>query len=120
MKIELELQRENRPVSILQQERERGMYSMPIKASLPFFRSFQGILIHRIRSGKVHYQDFKPSHTSFRFWCGNDGFAARGAMMDSLPSRAVLCATCEGRAIGAGLCGTREINGRKVLYRPRI
>jgi len=77
-------------------------------------------LIHRIRAGRVHYMNFKPSHTSIEFWCGNSGFMGKGVMMESAPDRAVFCATCEGRAVGAGLCGNREINGRKVLYRPKL
>lgn len=30
-----------------------------------------------------------------------------------------ICATCEGRVIGAGLAGSREIAGRPVMFRSR-
>lgn len=38
---------------------------------------------------------------------------------DVPPDRAIHCATCEGRAIGAGKDGARIIAGRTVLFSPR-
>jgi hypothetical protein len=60
-------------------------------------------------------------HTSIGFWCGSSGFfgEGHGKLYDEIPKGEVLCATCEGKAIGAGEDGARVINGRDVMYSPR-
>lgn len=85
--------------------------------------------MHRVRSGQHHYLHGEYTHSSVKYWCGNNGFFGSTGRMASTkngeffaegPERAVYCATCEGRAIGAGFDGTREINGRRVLYSPKV
>lgn len=43
-----------------------------------------------------------------------------GVLLAIVPENEVLCATCEGRAIGAGQTESRLINGHMVKYAPRI
>ena len=101
-----------------------GHKTAPLTQALPFYRCDVGRLVHRIRSGGVHIIEGKYTHTHFRFWCGNIGFS-RGPKRPSVtlfaeaPYGAIFCATCEGKAIGAGCDGAREINGRHVLFSPR-
>jgi hypothetical protein len=99
---------------------------MTISRSLPFFQSGQGNYIHRIRSGRVHFWDNAAAHTTFELWCGQLGHTGNrsrcppGRLMETTPPGATLCATCEGRAIGAGQLGSRMICGRIVKFSPRI
>jgi hypothetical protein len=91
-----------------------------ISHSLPFFKSKQGgKYYHRVRSAGFHKLGNRP-HISISFWCGNSGFIGeKGALYKEVPEDGVLCAVCEGKAVGAGLDGVRIINGRKVMYSPR-
>lgn len=103
--------------------------ALMLTQSLPFYRKNLG-LVHRVRDGRVYQKDDDTySHTSIGFWCGNTGFlgldthrknGGYGALFAEPPEHAVHCATCEGRATGAGLNGARVICGRTVLYSPRI
>lgn len=104
----------------------RDSRTVPLTQALPFFRSKHGRYIHRVRSGSLHRIHAQP-HMSFDFWCGNCGtmgtdFSKRGGgeLFAVPPENAVFCATCEGRAIGAGMDGARVIGGRTVLYSPRV
>lgn len=110
--------------------RERESWSPPTHKTLhltqayPFFRSAFGHYIHRIKSGQIHIRDGEYSHTHFHLWCGQIGYHSegkrRGELFSKAPERGVFCATCEGRAIGAGMDGARVINGRPVLFNSRI
>lgn len=105
-----------------------------ITHALPFYRSnskkFGVAYVHRIRSGRHHCyrnritQEMEYSHTSLSLWCGGCGGIGgkdpRGQIFAEAPEKSVFCATCEGRAVGAGMYGARLINGRFVLYKPRI
>jgi len=98
-------------------------FEINLKASLPFFQAKPGAYVHRVRSGSIHIRNGEFSHTSIHYWCGGMGFLEqrRGSkLMDSPPPDAVMCATCEGRAIGAGLTESRVIAGRFVRFSPRI
>lgn len=102
------------------------------KTTVPFFTSAFGTRTHRIRWVCVHYWNGEFSHTSVGLWCGQQGFAEHtkstnarmvkraGSMADVAPFHLPVCATCEGRAIGAGQLDSDMINGRKVIYSPRI
>lgn len=97
-----------------------------LSAALPFVKGKQGVIFHRPRNGQIFYRDGVLSHTAISFWCGGGCFIGQrsgercgGELYDQLPDRAILCATCEGRAIGAGLLDARQINGRAVLFHPR-
>lgn len=96
----------------------------PITRALPFFRSYQGHYVHRVKSGALHpaHGDFE-GHMHFHYWCGGIGSISKkkpGQLFAIPPEHAVFCATCEGRAIGAGMDGARIICGRTVIYSPRI
>lgn len=102
---------------------EGGVRSVPIKMALPFYKSKAGQYIHRVRSGHTHvWKDWpdRPGHISLTFWCGMSGFLDKGELFAEPPDRAVFCATCEGKAIGAGMDGARVICGRTVLFQPRL
>lgn len=103
---------------------------MSLTKSLPFYRSRQGHYVHRVRSGTVYFYDNVAQHTSFRLWCGQIGSVgvtlkyprhrpSKGDLFSDVPKHAVLCATCEGRAVGAGQLGSRMICGRIVRFSPR-
>jgi hypothetical protein len=102
-------------------------YRRAILQCLPFYRRHPGARIHRVRSGEIHYRRAGDQymHTSFKFWCGSLGFLSANRPNASLLALApegeadIFCATCEGRAIGAGLDGARVINGRNVIFEPR-
>ena len=93
---------------------------IPLTKSLPYFKSnnTNSKYFHRVRYGARH--DCLGVHYSIGFWCGGGGFIGKkGQLYAELPEDAVLCATCEGRAIGAGMDKTHTINGRFVKYSPR-
>lgn len=113
----VELQRKKRPAW-------GGYRVMDLTRSLPFFRCRQGQYIHRVRSGWVHVTDKgKPRHTSLSAWCGISGHVGNSAKPDEIlnepPIGFPICATCEGRAIGAGQTESRMICGRIVKFSPR-
>lgn len=92
--------------------------------ALPFYQAKPGAYIHRIRSGVHHTFDGAYSHTSVRLWCSGMGFLGSTRPQAKLfadgPENGVFCATCEGRAIGAGLTESRVICGRMLVYSPRL
>ncbi|WRM43629.1 hypothetical protein [Acinetobacter phage vB_ApiM_IME-Ap7] len=93
----------------------------PIKKSLPFLEAFRGLYAHRVRFVDLHTNP-KGSHFAIKTWCGatfcNGGKDGKGQtyFVETPTNNRPICATCEGRFIGAGMDGDREINGRKVLY----
>lgn len=95
-----------------------------VTQAYPFFRSAYGQRVHRVRSGGVHNIGGEHSHTHFALWCGQHGFLShrkrKGELFSQAPEGAIFCAACEGKAIGAGLDGARIINGRQVIFQPRI
>jgi len=87
--------------------------------ALPYYLSRKGKYFHRVRSAQNHWREGNLSHTSVHFWCGNSGFLGeKGRLFSKVSDDGVLCATCEGKAIGAGLDGERKINGKDVMYTP--
>ncbi|VXA58252.1 conserved hypothetical protein [Acinetobacter proteolyticus] len=92
-----------------------------IKKSVPFVEAKYGEYTHRVRHVTlITFQN--KSHFSVKCWCGmsmNFGGSSKGqGMFVNEPSEGrPMCATCEGRAIGAGLLGVREIAGREVRFR---
>lgn len=97
--------------------------AMPrITHMLPYYISGRGKYYHRVRSAANHACGDKGyTHTSISFWCGNTGFIGngKGKLYKQIPEGGILCATCEGRAIGAGMDGAPVINGKEVCYSPR-
>lgn len=92
-----------------------------IKKSVPFVEAKCGEYTHRVRHVTL-ITFMNKSHFSVKCWCGmslNFGGSGKGkGQFVKNPSEGrPMCATCEGRAIGAGLLGAREISGRPVMYR---
>ena len=113
MKIKLEKDR-------LPEWHAEGHVTKRAKLSLPYYQSRRGKYIHRVRYMNQHWRDNKFHHANVGFWCGGLGFPGeKGILMAEVPQGQVLCATCEGRAIGAGEDGSHLINGREVIYSPR-
>ena len=110
--------------------------------SLPFYRAFMGSYVHRVRYG-YHFVESADSSIPTRFaltmWCGSHGTiqlsdqtAARlrkhyppqrkrgGELFAVPPDRSFSCATCEGRAIGAGQTESRVLAGRMLVFSPHL
>lgn len=96
------------------------------KRSLPFAESGAGKYTHRVRSVQIIAAlDLNqwPAHIAVNCWCGQSVLISNkrkhaASRIVAEPSR-VLCATCEGRAIGAGQLGAQEIGGRPVKFSPQ-
>lgn len=112
-----------------------GLRTVQCLKALPFFRSSSGKYIHRVRGVLMFYQRDTGhlSHSAVHYWCGGSGFPRNRSLLfsgrleyenasffDSPPEGSFVCATCEGRAIGAGMAGAREIAGKPVMFQPRI
>jgi len=91
-----------------------------ITRSVPYAESERGSYCHRVRTATV-YTVCGKSHIAINCWCGMTVFAAprRGRFVAQPSHGRPLCATCEGRAIGAGTDADHKINGRIVRYAPR-
>jgi len=99
-----------------------------IKASLPFVKSSRGYYTHRVRSANSYIYTssgltYKAGelHIAVQCWCGMTLLISKrkfGKFLVEPPDGSPVCATCEGRAIGAGKLGAREIAGRPVMYSP--
>lgn len=97
-----------------------GHSTRPIRQALPYYKAAKGTYVHRVRSGQKHLRDGRVSHIHVDFWCGASGFpGSKGNLVATPGEDDIVCATCEGRAVGAGMDGTPMINGRKVGYNPR-
>jgi len=100
-----------------------GHTQLPISFALPFYLSAPGRYVHRIRRGEQYIRHGKYSHTAFSMWCRLHGFLGRNhphaRIFAEAPENEIFCATCEGRAIGAGLDGSHILNGRLVRFSPR-
>jgi hypothetical protein len=103
-----------------------GFHIGILKKSLPFWQAKPGCYVHRVRSGIVHQLGRRDPHTSLKMWCGQSGFLTHqslgreGNLLADIPAGEVCCATCEGRAVGAGLLGAPVIAGHPVKYSPRV
>lgn len=91
-----------------------------IRKSLPFLEAFRCAYAHRVRFVDLHTNP-RGSHFAIKVWCGatfcNGGGGKGQTYFTEKPTNGrPICATCEGRYIGAGLDSKREINGRKVMY----
>lgn len=94
--------------------------AVPVKKSLPFVTSIRGGYVHRVRYVTM-FTILGKSHLAVSCWCGMTQFVSgtrKAKLIESPDESSVMCATCEGRAIGAGLDGVTEINGRMVKFSP--
>lgn len=92
-----------------------------VKRALPFVASDAGEYIHRVRSAIV-YEVCGKAHMAVSCWCGMTLLVSKrkkGRMLSEPVAGRPMCATCEGRAIGAGTTELRNINGLDVRYEPR-
>ena len=118
----------------LEEPRLRGfdsgyMSRARIKSSLPFVEAGKGEYTHRVRSATIYTvlngNCFTPTgttHIAAVCWCGQTILLSRKRKSQFVvePSEGrPVCATCEGRATGAGQLGAAEIAGRAVKYAPR-
>lgn len=95
-----------------------------VTRALPIYRSVRARMCHRVRSGHVHRDLWKPGqlgHVSFDLWCGMVGTVGKwGQLFPVPPDGWPLCGTCEGRAVGAGYPGIAILQQRyELLYSPR-
>ena len=112
----------------LEVTKERGwrspnVMSVGVKKSLPYAESSGGEYTHRVRSARLHNMTGYEPHTSISCWCGMSLLVGKrhkgGFVAEPTPGRP-MCATCEGRAIGAGVDGSHKINGRMARFQPRM
>lgn len=99
-----------------------GQRPSVVTEALPLYRSLssRGGYVHRIRSGLVHYPGvFKVGHLSYTMWCGQSGSSSKGRLSDHAERWEVVCATCEGRAVGAGLPSIALWAYHPVKFSPR-
>ncbi|PYS52425.1 MAG: hypothetical protein DMF68_01570 [Acidobacteria bacterium] len=118
MKVELQRERPTRG------DLPEKCKTIELRYAKPFYVSQFASRAHRVRSAEMHYWDGVYTHTSFRLWCGQGGFYSlkkhkRNYLTDNPPRGLPVCATCEGRAHGAGQLESHLIAGRMVLFSPR-
>jgi len=70
---------------------------------------------HRPRSAFLRHRD---SVTVFDLWCGQITFSYKALTADTVPAGDRVCATCDGRAVGAGQ-ETDGPAGRTLTFQPR-
>lgn len=92
------------------------------KESLPFVESARGTYTHRVRYVELHNlgAHWKP-HLAAGCWCGMTVLISErkpGRLVEAPSDGYVVCATCEGRAIGSGQLGSRVIAEREVMFQP--
>lgn len=84
-----------------------------ITRSWPFARTSRGNYVHRPRYGHI----YAGGRTCVTAWCGQ---LLQWATFLPVPSPdEVVCATCEGRAIGAGQLTSTVITGHEIRFSPR-
>lgn len=102
-------------------KRREGDRVVAVSKALPFVESLQGEYTHRVRHVTLHTLLGK-SHLAVSCWCGLTiciSASRKGRLVAEPGEGRPMCGTCEGRVIGAGLAGSREIAGRPVMFRPR-
>lgn len=95
--------------------------TIAVNRALPFVASDAGEYVHRVRSA-VMYEVCGKAHIAVSCWCGMTLLVSKrkkGRMLKEPIEGRPMCATCEGRAIGAGVTGLRNINGLDVRHEPR-
>ena len=89
---------------------------------LPFITGQAGTYVHRVRYAQAYYDGSTLTHMAFECWCGQGALMSdrkKSRLYSDPPQDRYMCATCEGRAIGAGLTESRTIAGRELMFRPR-
>lgn len=70
---------------------------------------------HRPRSGSLRHSD---QVISYDLWCGTYVYGHTALSTDTVPTSERVCATCDGRAVGAGQ-ETDGPPGRTLAFQPR-
>lgn len=90
-----------------------------VRRSLPFVTSLRrtATLTHRVRSARI----YPGGSLAVTAWCGQGFTVAPGrAELGAEPHPGYpVCATCEGRAVGAGQITSDVIVGHPVVFTPR-
>jgi hypothetical protein len=111
------------PVEPARRALARGLCVATVSRAAPFVESGAGEYTHRTRQVTVHSL-LGRTHMAVRAWCGMTLLISppkkKGRLVFTPGQGRPICATCDGRAIGAGLLGAREIAGREVMYRGRV
>lgn len=94
---------------------------LPLKRSLPFYTPKLGSRAHRVRSAQLHRPTTRPHYVTVKLWCGQGGYLTdgRGMLTDEPLEGWPVCGTCEGRAVGSGQLGSRELTGKELLFTPQ-
>lgn len=90
-------------------------------ASLPFVESASGTYTHRPRSATLH-TILGKSHLAVSCWCGMTILVSerrKNRLLDHPTPGRPMCASCEGRVIGALGVDDFRINERLVRYAPK-
>lgn len=98
----------------------RNVYTVTHVAA-PFFKSNEGTYVHRIRSARYYARiegSRFPGHYSLSLFCGQIGYPSKGRLIQD-PGQMILCATCEGRAVGAGMDPVGLLVKKPVKFAPR-
>lgn len=96
-----------------------------VTKSLPYVRAGRGRYVHRVRSGHLHQHtsDKWPRrrvYLAFRLWCGMSAFGYSSEFFENPPPGSKVCATCEGKAVGAGFPSAVILALRPIIFRPRV
>lgn len=97
--------------------------AFPLKAAPVFVESAKGHYTHRVRSA-ILYNIYQKPHTAVHCWCGMTVLIggrqhSRNTFVDEPSLGRPICATCEGRVIGATGMDDYRINGRLVRHSPQ-
>lgn len=100
-----------------------GAKLVAIKTALPFAESIRGRYAHRVKHVSMYTSQKEKSHFIVKVWCGASFCVGGGGkgwirLLKEPSNGNPICATCEGRYIGAGMDGERVINGKNVMYMP--
>ena len=82
------------------------------KKSVPFVRSKQGKLIHRVRHAGSYLNEGVYSHDFVSYWCNNGTTSPE--WLENPPDGAIVCQHCERIAVEKGERPTDEIVGKHV------
>lgn len=85
----------------------------PWKKSAPFILNPRGLLVHRAKAVGTLYEDGKPDHPVYSYWCGNVGNRLC-ELIHEPPEDRLVCARCEAVAIAAGEVTSDALTGRHV------
>ncbi len=92
------------------------------KSSLPFLMTARKLkpYVHRPRTITLQTRWNTPDRIPFtaHCWCGM--MIHRPMMLPEPPVDHAVCATCEGRAIGAGQIPSPELVGHELIFSPRV